>query len=541
VVPSLLNDMARWLGFKYAPDLVFFVATGFLFAVVMHFSWEFSRLETRVRSWPRSSPSRGPDATAPVPRGVAGKVPRMLARLSAESRRFYAWLGAAWASGLTVRLFYTLHYKWDQTIYGDAAYYFYQARAISEGHWFVDALRWHWLHQGFHPGAEHPPLNTLFLIIPDLLGFGTFREAMIASVLIGSLTVVVVGFLGREVLGWKLGVVAAFLAAIYANLWINDALVLSETLAALAIALFTLFAYKFWKHPTWRNAAWFGFFGALAILTRAEIVFLIPCLGLALALTARTLSRRQRLERLGVMALLVALPVMPWVTYNMVRFDHPVTLDSGGEFTLANTNCAGTYYGPNLGWWDFNCLANRYQQKGDESSVALHYEHQGLNYAKAHLSRLPVVLLARVGRMWGLFRPIQMLPKEDFEQGRGPRSITKLALIQYYALAILAIIGLVMLRRRRVIIYPLVSLAIIATVAALLAFGATAYRVPAEIAIVVAAAVPLTAFLEHAAEKLRPPQLTSGPPEPGPDRPGPTEATDDTEPGGETVGASSGR
>jgi 4-amino-4-deoxy-L-arabinose transferase-like glycosyltransferase len=461
----------------------------------------------------------------------------MLARLSAESRRFYAWLAAALATGIAVRLIYALHYKWNQTVYGDAAYFFYQARAISEGHWFIDPLRWQWAHQGFHAGAEHPPLYTLFLTIPDLLGFGTFREAMIASVLLGSMTVVVIGFLGRQVAGWKVGVVAAFIAAIYANLWINDGLVLSETAAALAVALFTLFAYKFWKHPTWRNAAWFGFFGGLAILTRAEIVFLIPCLGLALVLTARTLSLRQQLQRLGVMALLVALPVMPWVAYNLVRFDHPVTLSTGGDFTLANTNCAGTYYGVNLGWWDANCLANRYQQKGDESTVAIHYEHQGLDYVKHHLSRLPIVVAARVGRMWGLFRPFQQLPKEDFEQGRGPRTITKLALVQYYALAILAIGGLVMLRRRKVIIYPLVSLAVIATFAAMLAFGATRYRVPAEIAIVVAAAVPLTAFLEYAAEQLRPPQLSTGPPEPGSDRPGPTEA-DRVD---ETVGAPAGR
>lgn len=48
-VPSLLDDLARGLGFKYAPDLAFLVATGFLFAVVVHFSWELSRLEARVR------------------------------------------------------------------------------------------------------------------------------------------------------------------------------------------------------------------------------------------------------------------------------------------------------------------------------------------------------------------------------------------------------------------------------------------------------------------------------------------------------------
>jgi len=49
-VPSLLDDIAHWLGFAYAPALLFLLAIGFLFAVVVHFSWELSRLEVRVRT-----------------------------------------------------------------------------------------------------------------------------------------------------------------------------------------------------------------------------------------------------------------------------------------------------------------------------------------------------------------------------------------------------------------------------------------------------------------------------------------------------------
>jgi hypothetical protein len=49
-VPSLLDDVAHWLGFSYAPAFFFLVAIGFLFAVVIHFSWELSRLEGRVRT-----------------------------------------------------------------------------------------------------------------------------------------------------------------------------------------------------------------------------------------------------------------------------------------------------------------------------------------------------------------------------------------------------------------------------------------------------------------------------------------------------------
>ena len=50
VVPSFLDDVAHDLGFSYAPAFLLFLATGFLFAIVIHFSWELSRLETRVRT-----------------------------------------------------------------------------------------------------------------------------------------------------------------------------------------------------------------------------------------------------------------------------------------------------------------------------------------------------------------------------------------------------------------------------------------------------------------------------------------------------------
>ena len=47
--PGILEPIANWLGVDYAPTAFAFVALGFLFLVVVHFSWELSRLETRVR------------------------------------------------------------------------------------------------------------------------------------------------------------------------------------------------------------------------------------------------------------------------------------------------------------------------------------------------------------------------------------------------------------------------------------------------------------------------------------------------------------
>jgi hypothetical protein len=48
--PGLLNTASRWFGVYYAPTAFLFLATGFLFVVVVHFSWELSRLETRTRA-----------------------------------------------------------------------------------------------------------------------------------------------------------------------------------------------------------------------------------------------------------------------------------------------------------------------------------------------------------------------------------------------------------------------------------------------------------------------------------------------------------
>ncbi len=47
--PGLLDWAAKRLGVAYAPDLLFLVGTLFLVLVVMHLSWELSRLEDRTK------------------------------------------------------------------------------------------------------------------------------------------------------------------------------------------------------------------------------------------------------------------------------------------------------------------------------------------------------------------------------------------------------------------------------------------------------------------------------------------------------------
>jgi len=421
-----------------------------------------------------------------------------------ELRTFCYWMLGAVALGLAVRLGYAYGFKWDQPIAvaadqigGDAGYYHYQANAIAEGLWFVDPWSWALRGTGVHPGAEHPPLYTLFLAIPSSLGFDTFRQHVIAGCILGSLTCGVVGFAGRAVAGRRVGIVAALLAAIYANLWVNDALVMSETITALMAAFVVWFAYWFWRDPSMRNAMLFGFACGLAALTRAELIVYFPIVALPLVLGARKLVTRERVRRGVAIVVLAAIPVLPWVVFNMVRFNNPVTLSTGGDFTFGNTYCDSTFYGDRLGWWDLTCMDDRWQIEGDESDQALHFREEGLEYLSDNLDRFPVVVAARVGRMWELYDPIGKLRWDSFEMGRSPNTVTRVALAQFYVLAILAVVGLVMLRRRHIIIYPLLALAVACTLAAVVAFGGTRYRVPAEVGIVIAAAVPLCALLER--------------------------------------------
>lgn len=47
--PRLLDHLSLWIGVAYPPTTLFIVAVTLLLLVVVHFSWELSRLEERTR------------------------------------------------------------------------------------------------------------------------------------------------------------------------------------------------------------------------------------------------------------------------------------------------------------------------------------------------------------------------------------------------------------------------------------------------------------------------------------------------------------
>jgi 4-amino-4-deoxy-L-arabinose transferase-like glycosyltransferase len=376
-------------------------------------------------------------------------------------------------------------------LWGDAFFYHWQANALAKGAWFVDPAAW-FLSGSERASAVHPPLYTTYLALWSWIGLDGVTAHRLASSVLGTVTIVVIGLLVRRIAGNTAGLIAAGIAAVYPELWINDGMVLSETAAILAAAVALTAAYVFWAKPSTRTAVLLGLACGVTALGRTELVLLFPLVVIPLAFLVRSVDWRRRVKLAVVACLVGALVIGPWVVANMLRFEEPVTMTSATGSALSAASCDEVYYGQLIGYYA-NCFQGPWPPaSADESQRDIEPRKQAIEYIKNHKKRLPLVAAARVGRLWGLFKPGQTTAFDWTIEGRG-RAASWIGLFSYYVLMVFAVVGLVVLRRRRITILPLIAIPVIATSAAAITFGVTRYRAPAEVAIVVAAAVGIDA------------------------------------------------
>jgi 4-amino-4-deoxy-L-arabinose transferase-like glycosyltransferase len=415
-----------------------------------------------------------------------------------RSDRFARWLAGITASGLLVRLVYVIGFRRDNTVSGDPYFYHHGANLLVNGEGFIAPLQFIELNIRMD-AADHPPLYMLFLSIPSALGLDTPLAHMLWSALLGTATIVLVGLVGRKVGGTRVGLIAAAIVAVAPNLWIYDGAILSETMAIFAATLVLLLAYRAWEQPDRLRLCVLGAGCGLAMLARSELLLLVPGLLWPVALLARRSPWRVRLAGAGAATIVALVVIAPWVGYNLARFRHPVFLSSQLETTLAGANCPDTYYGDNIGLFTQNCLDLYPHDPGEEESVTAQTLRKGAQrYMRAHLSRIPVVAAARVGRVTGVYRPSQQLDLDVFVEGR-ERPVAILALAAGYAMELAAIAGaLILWRRRELPVFPLVVVpaAVLLTIA--LTYATDRFRASAETALAVLAAVAIAELWRRA-------------------------------------------
>ncbi|MGI8428586.1 MAG: hypothetical protein ACR2OB_04625 [Solirubrobacteraceae bacterium] len=454
--------------------------------------------------------------------------------------RFGVRLAIVAVCALAVRLLYILVIaRAPVGVGGDAGFYHSAANLLASGRFYYRGIFGH-----AYVTAEHPPLYPLLLSVVSLTGAKTLLAHRVAGCIVGAASVGLIGELGRRLNGRsgiragnspnspavrpddgsglsafrpddgsrpsaarpgdgsrssatrpgeRAGLIAAGVAAVYPPFVTADGLVMSEPLFVFMVVVALLIACRLIVAPNVALAGILGVLVGLAALTRPEGLLLLVLLGWP----AGWMPARGRALRLIAMTVATAVVLTPWVVRNVVVF-HRVTLATDANTVLAGANCHDTYYGRDVGWWSLDCLGRGRTRGqllvGDASPAA------GLRYARDHLARLSVVVVARVLRTFDLLAPLRQGNREPRR-----RWVDVLGLVFYFPLLLLAGLGFARnWRERRSAITPapgrtrspaLVALILApvwsAVIVSVLGWGIGRFRVGADVSLIVLATLAL--------------------------------------------------
>jgi 4-amino-4-deoxy-L-arabinose transferase-like glycosyltransferase len=285
------------------------------------------------------------------------------------------------------------------------------------------------------------------------------------------------------------------IGALYPGLWSNDAFLMPETLVQLLVAILLLLVYASFRRSDAPMRSRIGFAAAigavcgLAALDRGEMLLLLPVVALPALLVAGG-AWRQRLALAAVASVATACVIAPWTIYNLTRFDHPELINTELGITLLGSNCHRTYYGSEIGSWDYGCIYVPGAHPRDVSDEDVADRHKALTYARDHATRLPAVTAIRLARTFGFYHPVAAHQGDEQRE----RPLAQAWLLAYYLLAVVATVGTIALYRRRARVWPLLGLVAVSIVVTITAYGNVRFRAPAEVSLVVLGAVGIDAI-----------------------------------------------
>ncbi len=423
-------------------------------------------------------------------------------------RRYALIVGLLVLLGLGVRLAFVFAYDdvlhdrqaelepgSDPPMIGDSSFYYWVGRQIADGDGYVRPFELR--DQDLRVDtAERPPLYPLTLAVPAALGARSIVAAGIFSSLIGAGALVLVAALGRRVGGDGVSLLATGIAAVYPILWQPNAILLSETIFVPLVTGMLLLTYAIRDRPTtWR---WFGL-GALAgltALTRGEGLAYLVVLGIPLLWSAAA-TMRARVKPAMVLVAATVLVIAPWTIRNLRTFDGFIPISNNLSVALSGANCDSVYYGRDTGSYDLLCYFDDFDAAlggrpiRDEEAVMTAVGEDARAYIGDHLDRLPVVVVVRALRSWGLWTPGSLLDYDEIDYGLRTPLIAGYAM--YYLMLPFAVAGIVVSRRRRVVVWPLLAPAITVVVTSIALSGHTRFRSGMEVPIVVLASVGMVA------------------------------------------------
>jgi 4-amino-4-deoxy-L-arabinose transferase-like glycosyltransferase len=417
-----------------------------------------------------------------------------------DRRRFRLWLAALALVAFALRVVYALIADVPHGL-GDDLWFHSVANGLVDGRGFSDPFHSvgpdgtvaFGLYGSSIATAFHPPLFPLLLAIPSLVGLDSYTAHQVFGCALGAAAIPVMGLVGRRLAGDAAGIAAAAIGAVFIPLMARDALLLSESLYGLLVALALLAVLRLRELPTARRALELGVVIGLAALTRGEALLLLLILAVPAALV--TAERGRRLRTAALVSAATVAVCLPWCVRNTLEYDKLTLITTGDGSVVAGSNLPSTFHGPLLGSWDFRGMARSPAGRQTDSNEAVQSERlrkQGVDYALDHVSRLPVVVAARIGRTWELypFDPRQRfdLAHDQFQHVRTLEYPSQLMLL---AVWLLAIMGAVRLRRDGEPVWPFLVPVVLVTLITALGHGDPRYRHAADVSLVILAGVGL--------------------------------------------------
>lgn len=422
---------------------------------------------------------------------VAPSAGPTLRRVGVPQQALY-WILAIWILALGFRVLYVTQINPDQPLTGDGIYYHSLGNDLADGAGFK--MRTRNFFGEPEEAADHPPGYPVLLGLASAIGLDSIEDHKMASALVGSLAVPLVGLAagrlaGRRrdrtpserMVGWA-AIAGAGLAAVSVNMWVWDALVLSEPLVLTAIAAWFYALLVYDDHPGVGAALSGGLALGVAVATRSELL-------IAVAVFAVVLWRQRRIgiHRLALhgamMGVGVAVLLGPWIYINLHRFHEPVIMTTGLGTTMVQANCDAAFSGPAIGYSDFTCFSRTRSlvtPEMDASEIDLLNREVATDYLKAHAPQVPLVMAARVSRTMGFFRPSQQASYMEGVELRGPHSVVYASLLSWQLLLPVGITGVVLARREGQLIAPVVAVGASILFAVALTQGADRYRMALE-------------------------------------------------------------
>ncbi|MGZ6979398.1 MAG: ArnT family glycosyltransferase [Acidimicrobiia bacterium] len=422
------------------------------------------------------------------------------ARPSEQGPRSFALglLGIA-IGALAVRVGTAFFYDAHTKLYGDAVWYWGVAGLFAHGDGFLQPFEAMVFQRV--PTAAHPPLYAMYLSAVDLTFGSSVLLHRLWSCLPGTGTVVLLGLTARDLAGRRAGLIAAGLAALSIELFVQDTILWSEGMYGFTIALTLFAAYRYVRRPDLLHVGLLAAAIALAALTRAEAVLLFVVLLVPLVLRNRSQPMGRRVGALGVGAVVAMVFIAPWLIYNNSgRFEHPVGITVTFGTLIGSSNCRATYFGSGIGGWGGDCRDTIPRPwPRDESEAERRAQDAGFDYMSGHLDRLPLVVSARIGRTFGFYAPNKSISDALLLEEAKIHRLTYLALAQYWLYLGLAVAGAVVLKRQRVTLIPFLAPVATVLVITVIGYGAVRFRMALDVILPVLAAVAIERWLTRRA------------------------------------------